>query len=340
MNQTPDISVLLPSYNACETLPTAVTSILNQSHTSLELVVIDDGSTDATRDLLALFQARDRRVVAKTVPHGGIVEALNAGLAICRAPLVARMDADDWSPPERLARQASFLDAHPEVGVVGSRVLFGGDRVSQAGYAAYIDWINGLVTPEAISLNRFIESPFAHPSVMFRRGLTALWGSYRDGPFPEDYELWLRWLDAGVRMAKVDAELLRWDDRPGRLSRTDERYARRAFYACKASYLSRWLARHNAHHPGIIVWGAGRETRKRAEFLVEHGIGIEAYVDIDPRKIGQTIHGRPVLAEHQLPASDQAFVVSYVGSRGARDDIRSRLGARGFREGVNFIVAA
>ena len=90
----------------------------------------------------------------------------------------------------------------------------------------------------------------------------------------------------------------------------------------------------------MVIWGAGRETRKRAELLVRHGICITHYVDIDPRKIGQTIHGRPVLAEDQLPGPDDAFVVSYVGSRGAREDIRQRLGARGFGEGIHFVMGA
>jgi hypothetical protein len=74
--------------------------------------------------------------------------------------------------------------------------------------------------------------------------------------------------------------------------------------------------------------------------LVKHGVRITHYIDIDPRKIGQTIHGRPVLCGDTLPAPGSAFVVSYVGSRGAREDIRRRLTARGYREGQHFVVAA
>ena len=226
------------------------------------------------------------------------------------------------------------------MGLVACRVEFGGNREAQAGYAAYVDWTNSLLEPEAIALNRFVESPLAHPSVMFRRELVDRFGGYRQGAFPEDYELWLRWLDAGVRMAKLPEVLLTWSDPPGRLSRTDGRYSVRAFYECKLEYLARWLAANNPRHPEVIVWGAGRETRKRAELLVRHGIRIVAYVDIDPRKLGQTIHGRPVLREDDLPAPGRGFVVSCVGSRGARDDIRGRLSGRGDVEGVHFILAA
>jgi len=333
--------VVFPAFNAAETLPETLRSLTGQTLPDWELAAVDDGSTDGTWDILATAAARDPRIRPLRHPRNrGIVAALDTALAAVAAPLVARLDADDTCLPERLARQVDFLDAHPEIGLVGCRVAFGGDRESQAGYAAHVDWINTLTEAEDIRLNRFVESPFAHPSVMFRRELVDRFGGYRDGPFPEDYELWLRWLDAGVPMAKVPETLVVWNDPPGRLSRTDSRYSLRAFYETKAQYLARWLARHNPFHPDIVLWGAGRKTRKRAEFLVEHGVRITHYVDIDPRKIGPCIHGRPVLGPGQVPPPETAFVVSYVGSRGARDDIRQRLAARGYREGRHFILGA
>ena len=337
----PRVAVLLPAYNAADTLPAAIASVQAQTEADWELLVVDDGSTDGTGEAIAAAARADRRVRAlRHDSNRGIVAALTTGLAAAAAPLVARLDADDLCQPRRLALQAGFLDAHPEIGLVGCRVAFGGDRRRQAGYAMHVDWANGLLTTGEIGLNRFVESPFPHPSVMFRRDLAERFGGYRDGPFPEDYELWLRWLDAGVAMAKVPETLLVWNDPPRRLSRTDPRYSFRAFYETKAVWLARWLARHNPFHPEVIVWGAGRETRRRAEFLVGHGVRITHYVDIDPRKVGQTVHGRPVLGPEQLPEPCRAFVLSYVGSWGAREDIRSRLSERGYREGGNFLMGA
>jgi hypothetical protein len=88
-----------------------------------------------------------------------------------------------------------------------------------------------------MSLRCFVEASVAHPSVMFRRELLEKYGGYRDGPFPQDYELWLRWLEAGVRFGKVDAELLTWNDPPQRLWRTDTRYSVEAFYAIMCRHL-------------------------------------------------------------------------------------------------------
>jgi len=341
MPSIPAITVLLPVLNAEDTLEAAVGSILGQTETDFELIAVNDGATDRTGELLASFARQDPRVrVLHHEQRQGIVPALNDGLAIARGVYIARMDADDTCAPERLALQRTALDAAPGLGLVGSCVAFGGDREQHAGYALYVDWTNSLLDHETIALNRFVESPFAHPSVMFRRGLTDQFGGYRDGDFPEDYELWLRWLDVGVRMAKLPETLLTWSDPPSRLSRVDQRYSFKAFYRCKAEYLAKWLARHNPHHPDLVVWGGGRETRKRAEFLCQHGVRICSYIDIDPRRIGQVIHGRPVWAEEDIPSPEDCFVASFVGSRGARDDIRGRLVLRGFVEGRHFIMAA
>jgi hypothetical protein len=175
---------------------------------------------------------------------------------------------------------------------------------------------------------------------MFRRELVDRWGGYRDGDFPEDYELWLRWLEAGVRMEKLTEFLLVWNDSPTRLSRCDRRYDEEAFYRLKARYLARWLAAHNPHHPAVIVWGAGRISRKRARHLVDRGVTIVAYVDIDPNKVGRSIAGRPVLHPVELPAPGKAFVVSYVSTSDAREEIEANLLARGYQAGRDHILAA
>jgi glycosyltransferase involved in cell wall biosynthesis len=330
----------MPVWNAAATVERAVESIRRQTFPDWELVIVDDGSTDGTFDILSGLAREERRLRLWRQPHAGIVAALNAGLTAARADFIARMDADDETLPGRLEDQLRFLERHPEVGVVGSLVEFGGDRARAGGYALHVDWMNSLVTPEEIRLNRFVESPFAHPSVMLRREWTVRHGGYREGDFPEDYELWLRWLEAGVAMAKVPRVLVRWGDPPGRLSRSDRRYAPEAFYACKAPFLARWLERNVPPSRRLLVWGAGRPTRRRAEWLTSHGARIAGYVDIDPRKVGRVLAGRPVIAPEDLPPPEQVFVLGYVAKRGARELARQALRARGFAEGRDFLMAA
>lgn len=327
------VSVVMPVYNAEGTVLQALESLRAQSFRPLEIIVVNDGSTDGTMKLL--HQHPDIKLLDHS--HRGIAPALNDGLAAASGDYIARMDADDSCHPERIEMQTSFLDAFPEIGIVGCRVGFGGDREKQAGYAAHVDWINMLIGTEEIALNRFIESPLAHPSVMFRRELFEQFGAYRDGPFPEDYELWLRWMANGVKAGKVDQELITWNDPPDRLSRTDDRYSIDAFYETKAQYLFQWLEQNNPHHPNLIIWGAGRVTRKRVAILEQYGIRITQYVDIKKRQLNC---GTPVIQPDKIPDPKTCFVLSMVGKRGVRDLIRPILHERGFVEGGNCIFAA
>jgi len=337
----PLVSVLLPVRNAADHLPGALDSLLSQSLPDFEIQAVDDASSDqgGTLAVLEAYAARDRRVVVTASERLGIAGALNLAASRARGRYLARMDADDIASPERLSLQAAFLDGSPDTDVAGCRVRFGGDPDACAGYARHVEWINGLLTHEEMALGAFRDAPLAQPSVMIRASSFARLGPYRQGAFPEDYELWLRWLENGARFAKLPQTLLTWNDPPGRLSRTDSRYSQDCFHALKARYLARWLAVNNPHHPDVIVVGAGRITRRRAEHLCGHGVRITAYLDIDPRKIGNVLLGRPVWHHHDVPGPGKTFVVSYVATPGAAEHVSAFLASRGFRAGRDYVQA-
>jgi len=336
----PRITVTMPCYNCGETVGHALDSVLAQTCGEFEVVAVDDGSEDDTAGVLAEYARRDSRVRFLSIEHGGVIRAANAAIDAARGRYIARMDADDEMLPDRLAAQARLLDDRPEIGLAGCLVRFGGCRESCAGYAHYVDWTNTLLTPEAISLNRFVEFPVPNPSIMFRRECVDEHGPYIRGDFPEDYELLLRWLEAGVKMAKVDEELMVWNDPPDRLSRTHPRYDVDAFYRIKTDYLVRWLKANNPFHPVVHILGSGRITRKRADLLLERGIEFAAYYDIDPRKIGNIVNGLEVVDRNNIPPAGEAFCIPYVGTRGARDQIAEFLDGRGYVLGKHYIPAA
>jgi len=337
---SPAVSILLPVHNAATTLPRSLDSLRAQTFPDWELLAIDDGSTDSTARILAAAAAIDPRIHVLSIAKSGIVAALNTGLAAARAPLIARMDADDECRPTRLARQVDYLATQPEIGLCATQVEFGGNPVANKGYALHVEWTNSILTPDEIALNRFVESPLAHPSVMFRRELISAHGGYREHAWPEDYELWLRWLDVGGRFAKIPEPLLVWNDPPRRLSRTDPHYATDAFYACKCAYLARWLQREVDPARPIFLRGAGKPTRRRFAALAEHGVRISGYCDVAPHKIGQQIAGLPVLAPKSLPPATECFILGAVGTRGAREFIREQLRAQGRLEGRDFLMVA
>ncbi|WP_269540036.1 glycosyltransferase [Cerasicoccus fimbriatus] len=335
----PQVSVLLPVRNAEDTLELAVRSIMAQSLYAWELLLVDDHSTDSTGAIARKLSQADPRIRCQMNPGRGIVDALNFAIQSSEGRYLVRMDADDIATFHRLETQIRFLEENPDIGIVGSCVTYIGDREKFLGYANYVDWINSLITPADIERYRFVESPFAHPSVAFRRSVVEEFGGYKNGDFPEDYELWLRWADAGVRMGKCPEFLLHWRDSETRLSRTDPRYDVDVFYQLKAYYLHRWLKRTFARRE-LYVWGAGRTTRKRLQHLRRLGVKVAAFIDIDPNKIGQEIEGISVRSPDELPEPGPAGVIIYVGSRGARELIEQGLQTRGYRLGVDYIPAA
>ena len=221
--------------------------------------------------------------------------------------------------------------------IVGSLVSCFAETGLAGGYAAYEEWLNGVVEHEAMVREIFVESPLAHPSVTFRRAEILGLGGYRDRGWPEDYDLWLRAAATGLRFAKVREVLLYWRDHPARHSRGDARYGADAFMRCKAFHLAAGPCRNRRE---VLVWGAGKVGRRLRKYLEAEGLHVMAFVDIDPEKVGRRVRGAPVVTPAALADFGARLVITAVGSRGARELIRSRLVAMGRREGTDFLCAA
>ena len=323
----PSASVLLPCRDAAATLPEAIASLDAQTFGDFEVVAVDDGSRDETGALLDEWARRNPRVRTLHTPRQGIVAALETARGAATGRTLARMDADDVARPERLERQVALLEEQPELAACGTLIRYFPRRLVRDGARRYERWINGLVTPEDIERELFVECPIPHPTLMIRAGALAEVGGYRAIDWPEDYDLVLRLWSAGAKVAKVNAVLLDWREAPERLSRVDPRYGEDAFRRCKVHYLGRRIAGRD-----VVVWGAGPVGKAFARALQDAGHAVTAFVDLDPRKIGQEIHGAPVIAPRAINDHRGAFTVAAVGSDGAREEIRTALREAGWRE--------
>lgn len=341
MKTEPRISVLMPCYNAAATLNEALETLAEQTFGGFEVIVVDDGSTDETGAILRRWSEQDRRIRPVKTEHKGIIEALNTGLAACRGAYVARMDADDRAYRERLEKQAAFLDDHTDVAVVGCLVEGFPRNQVRAGFQVYISWLNSLVSDADIRREMFVESPLAHPSVMFRKETVMEAGGYQEHGWPEDYDLWLRLYTQGKKFGKVEQVLLGWREYPQRLTRTDSRYSLENFLRAKAHYLVKGPLRDR---DAVIIWGAGMAGRRLSKHLLRDGARLRAFIDIDPMKIGKTRRGFPIYPPEELPGllkqHQGAAVLAAVGARGARQLIRNRLNEMGLVEGVDWWGAA
>jgi len=337
----PLVSVLMPCRDAEATIRETIASLEAQTLRAFEAIAVDDASEDGTSQILDRWAVRDPRVRMLRGEGRGIVPALQLATAEARAPLVARMDADDIAAPGRLAAQVSHLERNPALAGCGTHVeMFAAAGVG-SGYRRYENWLNTVESPEDVDRNAFVECPIAHPTLVVRRSVLRAIGGYRDAGWAEDYDLILRILVAGGRLSNVPGvPLLRWRVHPNRLSLVSAVYDPASFRRCKVHFL-----REGFLSPGrrVVVWGAGKVGKPLARELIGQGIAVASFVDLDPRKIGQFIHGAEVVAPSRFeedPSLKRSFVLAAVGSPGARSEIREALRHIGLEELTDFRFCA
>lgn len=200
--RVPALSVVIPTYNAARYVREAVESVLTQDFTDFEVLLLDDGSTDATGEVLQEFAADPRVRLMRNDRNMGLIATLHRAYAECRAPLIARMDSDDICEPTRFRRQVEYLREHPEVAIVGGAIRFFGN-VPQPNIFRFP------LTHEAIRPAMLFYCPLAHPALMFRRELVEEGLLRYDDAFrhAEDYHLWSRLL-LKVRAANLGEHIL------------------------------------------------------------------------------------------------------------------------------------
>lgn len=194
MSDLPTISVLMPVYNAERYVGAAVESILAQSFSDFEFIIVDDGSKDGSLAMLQKYADKDQRIRIVSRPNTGIVGALNDGLALCRADWVVRMDADDWSYPQRFERQLAFMKEHPDYLAAGTDhelMDSDGDCIGVRHFPHTAEQIiNTMLSGECCVL---------HPTVIMQRAILTKLGGYRhEYQWVEDYDLFLRIMEQGL----------------------------------------------------------------------------------------------------------------------------------------------
>jgi glycosyltransferase involved in cell wall biosynthesis len=254
MNQ-PVVSVMMPVYNAERYVGKAVESILGQSFGDFELLILDDGSTDGSLEVLRGYAQRERRIRLTSRPNRGLVDSRNELLDAARSDLVACMDADDISLPDRLEKQVAYLREHPDCVLVGSRVTI----IDPDGQPLRI--MGQHLTHEAIdaALMNAEGQIIYNPSVVFRKQVAQQVGAYRRGFDPaEDLDLFLRMAEVG-RLANLTEPLVQYREHLGKVGhRQAERQSIGARTSLEEAYRRRglaapeWLAGFELRRPGVI----------------------------------------------------------------------------------------
>ena len=328
------MSVVLPFRDAAATLDDAVNSIAQQSLAGFECLLVDNGSGDTSTRIARRLSEKDRRF--RYVRHeGSFVGALNIGIDAARAPLIARMDADDLAHPERLEQQVAAFAVDPGLSIVSCLVSCFPRSELRDGMRRYETWLNQLRTAEEIRNALFIESPLAHPSVLLSRCALEAAGRYRETEGPEDYDLWMRLLLKGHRAFKVPRVLLHWRESPGRSTRVDPRYRRTCFLETKLRHFPSVVSPGSA----VQIWGTGPTGRRWARQLRQRGYPVRRFLDVVPHRIGRYVQGVPVDAPHPF-VRGTGFILSAVGLPGGRECIDSWLQQHGLRPWDDYLAVA
>lgn len=210
MNTEPVVSVVMPVYNRKEYTPLALESILKQTFTDFEFLIVDDGSVDGSAEIVADYEKRDSRIkVYRHQQNRGLVEALNTGCRNAQGRYIAIMHSDDISLPQRLEKQVEYMETHPSIALLGTGIQYidgAGNTSSKEIYPS---------TPGFARWNLFFYNSLAHPTVMMRRALIEPLGFYQhSAPGVEDFDLWIRATRVHdvVSLPSVLLQYRRWDN--------------------------------------------------------------------------------------------------------------------------------
>ncbi len=336
----PLVSVLLPIRQWRSTTAAAIDSILAQTQTNLEILLI--GQKTAPQWLNYLSPDHRLRPICRRSP--GIVGALNTGLEQARGHFIARMDDDDIAYPQRLETQLAYLRDNPTVDLCGTCIRFVDDTGSPAGVAAgnrrYEKWLNSVRHAQQIEAACYIECPLPHPTLLAHRDVWHRLGRYRAFDGPEDYDLVLRAHLLGMRMGKPADVLLDWREHQQRLTHNDSRYRREAFTRCRARAVSAQGSGLELHTGrGVWLCGTGRNARHWHDALVAENVSVRGFVDVYKNGPQRRKRCKPVISYDELPrVRDNALIITALSQPDVRTQLLAYFDQHGWQSGSDYVL--
>ncbi len=331
---SPAISVLVPFKDTGRYFAAALHSLSIQTMTDFEVVMVDDGSTDNSREIAEGFCQSDKRF--KVFNGGdGLIASLNVGLTESTGKWIARFDSDDLCHPKRLSLQLAAAEKNGDKTVISCRIRSFPHSEVSSGYRQYESWINGLESSTEIEHSLFVESPIPHPTAFYNRRTVIEAGGYRNLGLPEDYELWLRLWSLGFKFLRIPRTLLAWRERDDRFSRTSSMYSLTAFYRTKALYLGNVPS---LHLKNVFIAGTGQAARRLGKELQRQGFQIEAFLSPGLISAKRELRNRPVISVTEWENLPELPVIVATRKPGAVAEIRKYFESRGLLDWKDFVL--
>ncbi|WP_040278568.1 glycosyltransferase family 2 protein [Psychroserpens damuponensis] len=284
--ENPLISILTPFKNTSQFLTECLESIVNQSHTNWELIIVDDHSTDDSYAIVFAFAEMDKRIKLIKNSGAGIIDALRLAYSKSNGTYITRMDSDDIMHPNKLSIMLNDLQTHGPKHIALGLVNYFSKAGIGDGYAKYESWLNALTSKGDNYSEIYKECVIPSPCWMLHRNDFELCGAFTPNRYPEDYDLAFRFYKNEMCCIPTTSVLHYWRDYSTRASRTDDHYAENHFLELKVDY---FLELNYEPSRPLTIWGAGQKGKKVAKLLKERNVPFIWICD-NPKKIGKHIY--------------------------------------------------
>ena len=333
----PAISGLMSVYNGEKYITETIDSILNQTYQNFDLVIIDDGSTDSTYDIIKSYN--DSRIqLYRLEENVGVGKALNFGLSKIQGYYIAHFDADDIYYPERLQKQKDYLDKHPDITLVSSFVTYfpdNGEIATSMRFRSIKSRIekrkNLFMSWKDIQEKIYWYCCITHSSMMIRSEIIKKFG-YPDYRMGEDYKLFYDLNKNGYKIVNMAEVLAKIRISSGSITATHSDLAFKTIYMIKKEEIDKLFNDHER----VMLWGAGGFGKNFLEVLNENGLDVEGFIDSDLKKKGLIVKGKSVFMPDILSKNKDIKVL--VASDPGILTIANYLKGIGFKHKEDFIV--
>jgi len=323
----PKISIIIPFKNTAHYLSECLDSIVEQSYTNWELLIVDDHSTDRSYKVVENYAQKDQRIQLMTNTGKGIIPALRKAYEHSSGALITRMDSDDIMPLNKLERLTDLLLGNGRGHVaLGQVKYFSADGISE-GYSKYEVWLNKLTADGSNFSEIYKECPIPSPCWMVYREDFDRCGGFNHDTYPEDYDLCFRFFEAGYQCIASNERLHLWRDYPTRTSRTHEHYAQNYFLDLKFKY---FVKLHLNKNRPLVIWGAGFKGKHLAKLFIQEAIPFEWMCD-NPNKIGREIYNQSMLHFSDLDRFSHAQIIVTVANPEAQVVISDFMSTRSIK---------
>ncbi|GAA3625884.1 glycosyltransferase family 2 protein [Flavivirga jejuensis] len=331
--QTPLVSILVPFKNTEAFIKACLVSVLNQTYTNWELLIVDDASSDSSFNIVKEFAENDHRIVLLKNSGNGIIDALRFAFKHSKGEFITRMDSDDVMHANKLEVLVTNLLKYGKQHVAIGLVNYFSKEGIKEGYKNYEIWLNNLTKMGRNYSEIYKECVIPSPCWMIHRSDLITCDAFNPNRYPEDYDLAFRFYKHNYKCIPCNDIIHDWRDYSSRTSRTHEHYAENHFIDIKLHY---FLELDRSPNKTLIVWGAGNKGKTVAKTLIKKDIPFEWICD-NPNKIGRDIYGKILKPFGYLKEINNPQSIITVANKEAQIEIKNYMKALNMMPIIDYI---